>query len=112
MEPIRDQEDRLAAIYAARRRGTSTPTDVSLGDVDLDAEARAAIEAQAQAEADARAAAEAEAAAEAAADGPAEMPPLDMPPPEPINGQLPDDVDAAADAAEADGIPLRPLPRS
>lgn len=83
MAPVYDQEARLAAAYAARRRGQSAPGDVPLDELDLDAETRAAL--------DEAAAAEAAAQAEAEGDGPAPDAPAPAPetnadpPPRPLS---------------------------
>lgn len=66
MRPIRLQIEKLAAIYAARRRGQPVPDDVAPDELNLDAEARAAVEAAAAAQAQIDAEVDADGAAAAA----------------------------------------------
>lgn len=91
MTPVNDQAQRLAAAYAARRRGQAAPGDLPLDGLELDADARAALDAVAEAEAAVEAeAVEAEAEVDAnAAEGSA--------------------AEGAEAAPEADGLPLRPI---
>ncbi len=132
-----DQESRLAAVHAARRRGVAAGDDVPLDEVELDAEARAALEAEAAAAAAAREAAEAEAAGQAGAGEPGsgdegarggdgepgsgapdgdgvegDEGAVDAAPGDAADGS---DASGAADGSDASGAgdrPLRPLPRS
>lgn len=110
MAPVYDQEARLAAAYAARRRGQSAPEDVPLDDLDLDAEARAALDeaaaAEAAAQAEAEAAAQAEAGAPDAAPEAAREAEAEVGAPE-ADGQADRDVDVDAEPGER--RPLGPI---
>ncbi len=109
LAPIFDQDDRLAAVYAARRSGQPIAEA-------LDPDAEALLEAEAEAEAAARAEEVAAGVEGARAEGEGDVEVDD----EPI-GDAPDaEPPVGADAPEADGgaaegdqpRPLRPLPRS
>jgi len=78
MAPMRDQEKRLAAAYAARRRGKALPTDVPLDTLELDPEAQAAVDAAAAVEQ------AIQAESEAAGDPPDEAPEADGVPLRPL----------------------------
>lgn len=61
MQPVHDQSRRLAAAYAARRRGRAVPEDVPPDELDLDPAVRQALDEAAEAEAQLQAEAEAQA---------------------------------------------------